>query len=151
MPFSLRILSWETAPELAGGEVFDWAQQHGVHLLGVLPQQKASRVKLLRARAASEKRVGQRYRFETSDEQNLLDRYWTVSLSFSNFFVPFRKRCLSGDAVGSYDSPMTPYRRLHTLGSTEVRSRTEQSMSALDPVMLRRQMHGLQRVLLNNL
>jgi hypothetical protein len=99
------------------------------------------------------KMVGYR-RYDTEEEQKILNRLYRFLSFYTNYFQPLRK-LIKKERVGAkvrktYDAPRTPYRRV--LEIPEIPERTKETLTRLydqiNPAQLKREMEKLQNKLI---
>src|SRR5450756_1380247 len=100
------------------------------------------------------KMVGYR-RYDTEEEQKILNRLYRFLSFYTNYFQPLRK-LIKKERVGTkviktYDGPRTPYRRV--LEIPEISDRTKETLTRLydqiNPAQLKREMEKLQNKLID--
>ncbi len=100
------------------------------------------------------KMVGYR-RYDTEEEQKILNRLYRFLSFYTNYFQPLRK-LIKKERVGTkvkktYDAPRTPYRRV--LEIPEIPEKTKETLTRLydqiNPAQLKREMEKLQNKLID--
>ena len=100
------------------------------------------------------KMVGYR-RYDTEEEQEILNRLYRFLSFYTNYFQPLRK-LIKKERVGTkvkktYDTPRTPYRRV--LEIPEIPEKTKETLTRLydqiNPAQLKREMEKLQNKLID--
>ena len=100
------------------------------------------------------KMVGYR-RYDTEEEQKILNRLYRFLSFYTNYFQPLRK-LVKKERVGSkvkktYDTPKTPYRRVMEI--PEIPERTKETLTRLynqiNPAQLKREIEKLQNKLID--
>ena len=98
--------------------------------------------------------VGYR-RYDTEEEQKILNRLYRFLSFYTNYFQPLRK-LIKKERVGAkvkktYDAPRTPYRRVMEI--PEIPERTKETLTRLynqiNPAQLKREMEKLQNKLID--
>ena len=100
------------------------------------------------------KMVGYR-RYDTEEEQKILNRLYRFLSFYTNYFQPLRK-LIKKERVGAkvkktYDAPRTPYRRV--METPEIPDKTKETLTRLydqiNPAQLKREMEKLQNKLID--
>lgn len=155
LPFGIAGLDCDNGSEFINDKVVEWAGERKIFFTRSRPYKKNDQAVVESKNNHIVRKYGFYYRYDTTDERDVLALLWQVVMLKMNYFTPTRKPVgWKMDGQGRrrrvYDEPMTPYQRVLESG---VLSRTqEQALRAqyvkLNPVELIRDIVRYQGMLI---
>lgn len=155
-PFAMAVFDSDCGGEFINHEVAGWLQTRDIAQTRSRPYQKNDQAHVESKNNHVVRKHAFYWRYDTSQERELLNRLWEVVSLRLNFFTPTKKAVgysitADGRKKRKYDKPATPWQRLQESGVldtqqlSDVAARTE----GINPADLTRQINTIQMQLLD--
>lgn len=155
LPFAIAGLDCDNGSEFINDKVVEWAGDRKIFFTRSRPYKKNDQAVVESKNNHIVRKYGFYYRYDTSDERDVLAKLWHVVMLKMNFFTPTKKPVgWTIDGQGRrrrvYDAPQTPYQRLLDAGVlTKAQERALWGQYAkLNPVELTRDIVRFQGMLI---
>jgi len=155
LPFEIAGLDCDNGSEFINDKVVEWAGERKIYFTRSRPYKKNDQAVVESKNNHIVRKYGFYYRYDTTDERDVLAKLWHVVTLKMNFFTPTKKPVgWETDGQGRrrrvYDDPKTPYQRLLDAG---VLSRAQEralraQYAKLNPVELTRDIVRYQGMLI---
>lgn len=155
LPFGIAGLDCDNGSEFINDKVVEWAGERKIFFTRSRPYKKNDQAVVESKNNHIVRKYGFYYRYDTTDEREVLAKLWQVVTLKMNFFTPTRKPIgWAVDGQGRrrrvYDNPKTPYQRVLESG---VLSRAQEralraQYAKLNPVELTRDIVRYQGMLI---
>lgn len=155
LPFGIAGLDCDNGSEFINDKVVEWAGGRKIFFTRSRPYKKNDQAVVESKNNHIVRKYGFYYRYDTSDERDVLAKLWYVVILKMNFFTPTKKPVgwkadQQGRRKRMYDDPKTPYQRLldaGVLSATQERALRTQ-YAKLNPVELTRDIVRYQGMLI---
>ncbi len=155
LPFEIAGLDCDNGSEFINDKVVEWAGGRKIFFTRSRPYKKNDQAVVESKNNHIVRKYGFNYRYDTTDERDVLAKLWRVVMLKMNFFTPTKKPVgWETDGQGRrrrvYDAPKTPYQRLldaGVLSKAQERALRAQH-SQLNPVELTRDIVRYQGMLI---
>lgn len=155
LPFAIAGLDCDNGSEFINDKVVEWARGRKIFFTRSRPYKKNDQAVVESKNNHIVRKYGFYYRYDTTDEREVLERLWHVVMLKMNFFTPTKKPVgWEADGQGRrrrvYDAPRTPYERLLESGilSLQQTRELEKTYAKLNPVELSRDIVRYQGMLM---
>lgn len=155
-PFDLVIFALDCGGEFINHEVAAWLQTRDIAQTHSRPYQKNDQAHVESKNNHVVRKHAFYWRYDTSEELELLNRLWKLVSLRCNFFTPTKKPIGYSTTAASrrtriYDTPATPWQRLQESGILDAQqlSHVSARIEGINPADLTRQINTIQMQLLD--
>ncbi|UVI36429.1 DDE-type integrase/transposase/recombinase [Brevibacterium spongiae] len=154
-PFPLSIFDSDNGSEFINHEVADWLQERDIAQTRSRPYKKNDQATVESKNNHIVRKHAFYWRYDTSEELELLGRLWPVVSMLLNFFTPTKKpvgysTTADGRRRRVYDKPATPWNRVLDSGllTTQQTETIQARIIGVNPADLTRQINQIQMSLI---
>ena len=155
-PFAMVIFDSDCGSEFINHEVAGWLQARDIGQTRSRPYQKNDQAHVESKNNHVVRKHAFYWRYDTTEELELLNQLWRLVSLRLNFFTPTKKAIgytttAAGRKKRVYDKPATPWQRLKTSGTldTQQLSNIAARIEGINPADLTRQINTIQMQLLD--
>ena len=155
LPFDIAGLDCDNGSEFINQAVIDWAGARQIFFTRSRPYKKNDQATVESKNNHIVRKYGFYYRYDTTDERDVLALLWQAVMLKMNFFTPTKKpigwaQNGQGRRKRAYDEPRTPYQRLLESGvlSAPQEGALRRQYAKLNPVELTRDIVRYQGMLI---
>lgn len=155
MPVPVSEVHVDNGSEFINWGLIDWAKSHKIAMSRSRPYKKNDNAHVEQRNGDWVRRHAFRYRYETSQELELLNQLWPLVMARKNHLLPCVKATgwtttSAGRKKRIYDKPTTPYQRLIDSGTLDpaTRARLAAEHQQLNPADLARRITTIQNQLI---
>jgi hypothetical protein len=155
-PFAMTTFDSDCGGEFINHEVVNWLQAKDIEQTRSRPYQKNDQAHVESKNNHVVRKHAFYWRYDTSEELELLNRLWRLVSLRLNFFTPTKKpvgytTTADGRKKRIYDKPKTPWQRLQESGVLDAQQLSEEAarIEGINPADLTRQINAIQMQLLD--